>query len=320
MRKNGVPVTQGMLRLVALETAKDVGLQDHEFRAGWHWFQGFKRRHGLSLRARTRVGHDTPADGFEALENFSKRIMTIVAENNITEVYNADQTGVNYEYLPTKTLNVSGERTIWVKCGGKTKDRVTAMLLADSTGKKHPIFLVLRATKSKVSSGVQENLSDRQGFGKTVWKSVQPMQTDHNSQIYGNPTAWWNSDISMRFLEYHFGNRPDRATKKVLLTWDDFSAHSTDEVVAYAKSINVILERVPPRYTWLCQPADVAWNRPLKANLRQKWLDLIRHQLRSSRDRCVPFKLQPPSPSTIVGWITEAWSCLSISIIVNGFK
>ncbi|RHY43070.1 hypothetical protein DYB34_004836 [Aphanomyces astaci] len=265
MRKDGVPVTHSMLRIMALEAAIDLGLEDHEFLAGWHWVDGFKRRHGLSLRVRTRVGQDTPEDGLEVLESFTQRVQTIMRENDIDCVYNADQTGVNYEYLPTKTLNPTGDKTIWVKCGGKTKERVTAMLLADSTGAKYPLFLVLRSTKSKVKSIVQENLTERQGFGKTVWKSVVPMQDQNDCQIYGNPTAWWNEKISMEILKYHFAARPDRATKKVLLLWDDFSAHFTDDVVAYAQSINVMLEHIPPRYTWICQPADVAWNRPLKA-------------------------------------------------------
>ncbi|RHZ39136.1 hypothetical protein DYB26_014994, partial [Aphanomyces astaci] len=74
-------------------------------------------------------------------------------------VYNADQTGVNYEYLPTKTLNTAGDNTVWVKCGGKTKERATAMLLADSNGTKLPLFLVLRTAKSKVEAVVKENLT-----------------------------------------------------------------------------------------------------------------------------------------------------------------
>ncbi|KAF0690763.1 hypothetical protein As57867_017804, partial [Aphanomyces stellatus] len=320
MRKDGVPVTHSMLRIMALEAAIDAGLQDHEFYAGWHWVHGFKRRHGLSLRARTRIGQDTPDDGDEALETFARRVRSIVAEHNIDRIYNADQTGVNYEYLPTRTLNAAGDKTIWVKCGGKTKERMTAMLLADSTGTKHPLFLVLKTAKSKVKAVVEENLTLRHGFGKTVWKSVAPMQVQNGCQIYGNPSAWWNSDISLQFLKYHFANRPDRETKKVLLLWDDFSAHFTDEVTAYAETINVMLERIPPRYTWICQPADVAWNRPLKARLRQNWLDLIRRQLRSAKQRDVPFKLQPPSRATIVEWIAATWSDLPTTTILNGFK
>ncbi|RHY35908.1 hypothetical protein DYB25_014275 [Aphanomyces astaci] len=112
------------------------------------------------------------------------------------------------------------------------------MLLVDTTGAKYPLFLMLRTTKLKIKSIIQENLTDRQGYGKTVWKSVAPLQEKFKCQIYANPTVWWNSSISIEFLRFHFAYRPDRATKKILLLWDDFSAHFTDDVVAYATSVN----------------------------------------------------------------------------------
>ncbi|RQM19383.1 hypothetical protein B5M09_013887 [Aphanomyces astaci] len=102
------------------------------------------------------------------------------------------------------------------------------------------------------------------------------MEAKFNGRVYGNPTAWWNGSISLSFLEFHFSELPDRETKPVLLLWDDFSAHWTEEAVAYATSINVVLARIPPTLTWICQPADVAWNRPLKSRLRDNWIDLLR--------------------------------------------
>ncbi|RLN94126.1 hypothetical protein DYB28_001534, partial [Aphanomyces astaci] len=72
---------------------------------------------------------------------------------------------------------------------GKTKDRTTAMVMADSTGKKYPLFLVLKTKASKVKAVVQENLTQRHGFGKTVWKEVEPLQEKFGCRIYGNPTA-----------------------------------------------------------------------------------------------------------------------------------
>ncbi|RHZ07058.1 hypothetical protein DYB26_009809, partial [Aphanomyces astaci] len=266
MRKDGIPVTYTMLRLMALETAIDVGQTEAEFKAGWHWIRGFKQRNNLTFRTKTRVGQDTNGDGARTLEDAF-----------------ADQTGVNYEYLPTKTLNAAKENTVWVKCSGKTKDRATAMLLADSTGAKHPLFLVLKTTKSTVKEVVQENVKKRQGFGKKFWREVLPLQRAHRCQIYGNPTAWCNAGISLAFLKFHFASRADRATKKVMLIWDDFSAHFTEEVVAYAESLNVVLERVPPRFTWICQSADVAWIRPLKVMLRAHWLDELKRQVRLSK-------------------------------------
>ncbi|RLO03335.1 hypothetical protein DYB28_005307 [Aphanomyces astaci] len=48
---------------------------------------------------------------------FSAPVRKIVEDENIDVVYNADQTAVNYEYLPTKTLNKThdtGDIVSWV--------------------------------------------------------------------------------------------------------------------------------------------------------------------------------------------------------------
>ncbi|RHY84813.1 hypothetical protein DYB37_013907 [Aphanomyces astaci] len=119
MRKDGVPVTHSMLRIMVLEAAIDLGLEDHEVLAG---------------SMASSVGMDSPRILLKTVRwclNPSRSTFKPSCWNNIDCVYYADQTRVNYEYLPTKTLNPTGDKTIWVKCGGKTKERVTAMLLAD---------------------------------------------------------------------------------------------------------------------------------------------------------------------------------------------
>ncbi|RLO10583.1 hypothetical protein DYB28_009013 [Aphanomyces astaci] len=200
MRKDGIPVTYYMLRVMALETAIDLGLTEDEFKAGWHWVRSFKRRHGLSLRAKTRTGQDSSQDGTATLADFSQRVFMCAMANDVDVIYNADQ------------------------------------------------------------------------------------------------------------------------TSKVIILRDDFSAHFTDDVVAYAESINIILQRVPPRFTWCWQPADVAWIRPLKTNLRDRWLVEIRLQLWNSKAVNRNLKLAGPSRSTMVEWITGAWNEVPESVILNGFR
>ncbi|RHZ09416.1 hypothetical protein DYB26_003447 [Aphanomyces astaci] len=210
-------------------------------------------------------------------------------------------------------------RPVWIKCGGKSKDRATAMVMADSTGKKYPLLLVLKPPAYKIKAVVQKNLTLRQGFGKQLWKDVEPLQNWFQCRIYGNTTAWWNSLIGVDFLRYYFTDRPDRATKKVLLLWDDFSAHFTDEVVACAAELNVVLEKIPPRFTWMCQPADVTWIRPMKSQLRKMWISSIRRQVKNSKSQNSTFKLQAPKRPTLVQWLTDAWFGLAEAIITNGF-
>ncbi|KAG6958845.1 hypothetical protein JG687_00009136, partial [Phytophthora cactorum] len=80
------------------------------------------------------------------------------------------------------------------------------------------------------------------------------------------------------FLRFNFANRSP-PEEPVLLLWDDFSGHWSAEVLLYAPSINVVLLKVPPHATSVCQPADVAWNHPLKARLRQCWLNDLQEQV-----------------------------------------
>ncbi|EGZ24818.1 hypothetical protein PHYSODRAFT_433033, partial [Phytophthora sojae] len=94
--------------------------------------------------------------------------------------------------------------------------------------------------------------------------------------------------------------------ENILLLWDDFSGHWTTEVKEYAASINVVLLKVPPRYTYVRQPADTSWNKPLKAGLRALWIERLRSQL-VERLRAEyaedPFKLKPPSRIDIAEWV-----------------
>ncbi|RHY64721.1 hypothetical protein DYB30_014022 [Aphanomyces astaci] len=286
MRTDSVPVTPRMI-VMALEMAINAGIEERAFTASWSWFQGFKRRFKLTLRARTRIGQDTQGDGDKALATFAARVAQVVRDNNIDVVYNADQTAVNYEYLSTKT--------------------------------QVPPVPSMKTKASKVKPVVQENLTQRHGFGKTVWKEVEPLQEKVGCRIYGNPTAWWNSGIRVDFLSVHFAACSDRQDKKVLLLWDDFSAHFTEEVTACAAGLNVLLEKIPPRFTWACQPADVAWIRPMKAHLRQMWIDNIRRQVLRHKSQTETFQLQAPKRPTLLRWITGAWSGLADSIILNGF-
>ncbi|RHY13504.1 hypothetical protein DYB32_010920 [Aphanomyces invadans] len=202
--------------------------------------------------------------GLAALDAFASRIRHVVREHEIEKTYNADHTGINYEYIPKKTIQAKGTKTVWVKGSGHEKDRLTAMLLADFNRIKYPIFMVLKKTASKIKEVVRDNLENRNGFGTTC--------------------------------------------KPVLLLWDDFSAHFTDEVVALAKELNVILEKGPPTFTWICQPADVAWMRPMKSGLRQRWLDYLREELKGRKGG--RFNLNSPDRFDLVEWVNTVWENL----------
>ncbi|KAG6943923.1 hypothetical protein JG687_00018163 [Phytophthora cactorum] len=156
-----------MLTPQARELYKTTGFPGGAFSASWSWRKHFLRRHKLSIGRRTREGQTTPVDAREKLAEFSCQVLAKMKELRITKVYNADHTGVNYEYVPASTVDKRGAKTVWAKCAGKSKERVTAMLLADSDSNKTDLFMVFKAKPSKIPAAARENTVVRHGFGTT---------------------------------------------------------------------------------------------------------------------------------------------------------
>ncbi len=62
-------------------------------------------------------------------------------ELGVSVIWNADQTPVNFEMLPRKTVDDKGVRTVWVRCAGKEKERVSVMLFSGVSYKRKGVLL-----------------------------------------------------------------------------------------------------------------------------------------------------------------------------------
>ncbi|OWZ11243.1 hypothetical protein PHMEG_00015763 [Phytophthora megakarya] len=184
-----------MLELKALEVAAGEGITTDLFSA---LYRRLMRRHRLSIRARTQQGQTTPEDAAAAREKLRGEVSATILKHNISNVFNADQTAVFVEYLSRKTITARGEKTVWIKCSGKDKERATAMLLADWHGNIRTPFLVFKSGASKHKHVQEDNNSKRHGFGVPLWKEIKRPQEDHACQIYGNSKAWWNANTSLK--------------------------------------------------------------------------------------------------------------------------
>ena len=222
---------------------------------------------------------------------------------------------VCYEYLPTKTVEASGAKTVWVKSAGKEKECLSCMLLGNSLGDKNPPFLVFKTKPSVDKETARMNAALQHGFGGRPWNDLRGQQD--GVQIYGNTTGWWNSELSIQFLLFHFWRRPNMR-EPILLLWDDFFGHWRQDVLIMARLLNVELMKIPPRYTYVCQPADISWNKPFKDKMRAKWVEIRIRQLRQCSAGLLT-KIPSPSRLDMIAWIKEAWSSISRSVIVSGF-
>ncbi|GMF40743.1 unnamed protein product [Phytophthora fragariaefolia] len=321
LRREGVPVSPFMLECRAKEVAEDAEIPTGSFSASESWRKRFLSKYRLSLRCKTRIGQNTPADSDQVAKDFRLKVLKTIEEEEIVEVYNTDQTAMNYEYLPSRTYDSKGARTVWIHNAGAEKKRMTVMLLADMHGNHRTPFAVFKQPGSKVKETEEFNHKEQNGFGRDLWKKVSPLMEKHDVQIYCNAKGWWNGGLSIKFLRYHFASR-DSLGEKILLLWDDFSGHWTPAVVQYAASINVVLMGIPPGYTASCQPADIAWMKPFKLELRTLWVEHLQSQLRAHQESgsTDKFKLEAPSRATLIAWLTNAWENLSSGTLASGFR
>lgn len=309
-----------MLRIKARQVADDEGVSEDVFTGTWSWRQVFLEQHGLAFRARTRQGQRTPPDMEAAATEFWASVERVKAELGVSRVYSADQSGISFEYLPRRTVNNSGEKTVWVRCSGKEKEIFTGMFLADSEGNQYTPFFVLRTVPSKDISTAQDNTTVRRGFGARIWKDIHAFSQQTGAQIFGNRCGWWNTALTVEFVDFHFANRS--TDEPVLLLLDDFSAHWTEAAADHALDLNVYLLKVPPGLTSVCQPADVSWFGPMKRRLRDEWVQFLMQQLRvyDGRATDAPFQLQPPTRSDAIQWAFKAWATLGSKVVKSGFK
>ncbi|ETV70123.1 hypothetical protein H257_14283 [Aphanomyces astaci] len=111
-RKQGISTTLARVaeEIIAQWTlfawkAMEQGLAVNQFKARPSWMKGFMKRLGLAIRAKTRSGQANLADGEKALAELKTSTRKVIKDNRIVEVFNADQTGINYEYLPKQTMD-----------------------------------------------------------------------------------------------------------------------------------------------------------------------------------------------------------------------
>jgi hypothetical protein len=149
-------------------------------------------------------------------------------------------------------------------------------------------------------------------FGPSVWKDVQESATRNGLQVFANATAWFTSDIIVKWLQYNFPFN----TEPVLLLLDEFTGHGTEKVAAVAKKLNVHIMTIPSGTTSKTQPADLSWNKPFKGYMRQQWTSKLIEDLKKNGEN---FRAVAPSRDNVMSWTKEAWNYLSKETIINGF-
>ena len=196
-RKDGIPVSSTMLRVRAIKIAEETGVDG--ILVSWSWRRAFMHRHKMLIRARMRQGQDTTGESESAIRSFSKLVLHTKERLGVSKVYSANQTAIFFEYLPKHTIYNRGRKTVLLRCAGKDKERLTAMLLDDSDGNKYSPFVVVKSRRSKNDDQQAENDLHRRGFGRRIWRDILHTPASSHLKSTGARRGRGTSDFLKRF-------------------------------------------------------------------------------------------------------------------------
>ena len=162
------------------------------------------------------------------------------------QIGNMDETLLNSDMPPSRTVNPAGEKTVLIKTTGNEKNNFTVVLaacLADGT-KLKIIIIFKRKTmpREDIPSGIvvhvhQKGWMDENGMKLWMWET-----------------------------------RPGGLIKKnACLVYDCFKTHPMESIKKKLKDRNADVALIPAGLTIQLQPLDVSINNPFKEKVRVLW-------------------------------------------------
>ena len=208
---------------------------------------------------------------------------TSLSNYKMEDTFNADEFGLFYQCLPSKTYHLSRE-----KCsGGKNrKVRLTGMAAASATGEKLEMFVIGKSKKPRCFKNVKQ-LPCRYRAQKKSWMT-------------GVLFEEW-----VRKLDSSFRAQ----SRKVTLLIDNCPAHPEIKNLT-----NIKLIFLPPNTTSFLQPMDQGVIRCLNTHYRKKVVRLCIKAVESNKS------LPEISIIQAMKHLVSSWNAVSKETIVNCFK
>lgn len=255
-RTRNVPISGDILKQKAQYFYTEI-TKKNDFRASHGWFENFKKRHGI--RFMKMCGEKVSADRSE-IDAFIEMLDNKITELGLVpeQLYNADETGLNWRQLPAETF-VSGEEK---KVSGRKlqKERLTLMVCANASG-THALKLLV-VGKSKYPRAF-----------KNV--KVESLPVTYKSQS----RAWVTKEIFHDWYTNSFVPqvkaelKKNKLPMKALLLLDNAPGHpDADELKIKTADGYIEAMYLPKNTTALIQPMDQNVIKTLKAHYKKRIL------------------------------------------------
>ncbi|KAL4135498.1 hypothetical protein QTP88_007104 [Uroleucon formosanum] len=298
-RSQGIPLSGPIITTKAGEMNKKLD-GDPNIKASTGCLDKFKFRHGI--RQLDISGEKLSANSAviaEFKEQFKLKIqydLKFVRE----QVYNCDETGLNWKALPQKTLTSFSEKTA---PGFKfQKDRITAMVCANATGNHRlPLLVIGKSKKPRAFKNLNMNaLPVNYYTQKSAWM---------DQTIFFD----WFHKVFVPQVKVHLAEK--QLPQKALLLMDNAPTHPSGELKSDDGNITCLF--LPANTTPLIQPMDQGIIENKKRWYRKYFIESL-----LSSDDAIGIKefWKKYTIKDAIFNVASAWADLSVSNLKNGWN
>ena len=184
---------------------------------------------------------------------FETRLPTVLSNYELPDIYNADEFGLFFQALPSKSLHLKDEKCI----GGKfSKVRLTGLAAANANGEKLPMFIIGKSKSPR------------------CFKNLEQLPCRHR----GQKKSWMDSDLFEEWVR-ELDRKFEQQNRKVVLIIDNCPAHPA---IGGLKAIQLCF--LSPNTTAVTQPMDQGVIHSLKVKYRSRLIKLVIKAIDSNKD------------------------------------
>lgn len=216
------------------------------------------------------------------------------------QIFNCDETGLNYKMLPAKTLAAKTEATA---PGYKhSKERVTVLACSNATANmKMKLAMIGKSKNPRAFTDVSRN--------------ALPVK------YYSQKNAWMSSDIFKEWFISEFIPQTEKFLKtnnlprKAVLLLDNATCHPDEDELREGEIKAMFL---PPNVTSICQPMDQGTLETMKRNYRRILLSSLIDAMDQGED--MVDKLRHLNLKDIAYYLAESWESVRANTIAKSWN
>jgi hypothetical protein len=233
-RSKNVPISGKMIQEKAIILALEMGHDD--FSASNGWLESWKTRHNVKLAV---LSGESAGVNEETCQDWTKRLPGLIEGYKPEDIFNADETGLFYRALPSRSMVVKGDPSKGVK---QSKERITVLLACSATGEKLQPLVIGHAARPRCFAG----------------RDLATLPVIYRN----NKKAWMTASIFKEWLE-RLNSKMRNEGRSILLLLDNCAAHPNVDLS------NVKLLFLPANTTSRLQPCDAGIIQNVKLQYRK---------------------------------------------------